>query len=229
MPGTGHVLPADALDGLALPAGDDGIVVGVDSKARAAVLPVHHPVPYDIVLVGGVWTAQVLALRAVATGVRVAVETGRPHVWTRLAEAANGGLGGFEFMTLHEVGKVPPMGATLGFPVLVVRDCGVRPPRGRVASVPWQAVLTLLPYVGPGTPRLMERAQLVGVQRVSPEESRQVARSMALPGVQAEALSTFAENVTLWCTRTSRRLVRLVPTDGESGLLGEPRRLDTAP
>ncbi|MFR9726942.1 hypothetical protein ACL02R_26820 [Streptomyces sp. MS19] len=223
MPRGGHVLSVGELSRLALPVGDDGIIVGVDSRSRPAVLGIHHPVPYDMVLVGGVWTAQVLALRAVATGARVAVETGRAHVWARLAQAANGGL---ECMTLHEVGQVPPLGATLGSPVLVVRDCGVRPPRGRVASAPWQPVLTLLPYLGPAATRLMERAALVGVQRVSPEEARQVGRVMALPAVQAEALSTFAEDATLWCTRTARRLVRLVPTDSESGLLGNPSRLD---
>jgi hypothetical protein len=220
---SGHLLTAAELAALSLPLGDDGIIIGVDSRSEPAVLGIHHPVPYDVVLIGGVWTAQVLALRAVATGARVVVETGRPHLWTRLAQAANGGL---ECMTLHEVGRVPPVGATLGSPVLVVRDCGVKPPRGRVASAPWQPVLTLLPYLGPASHRLMERAALVGVQQVSPEEARVIGRVMALPAVQAEALPTFAENATLWCTRTARRLVRLVPTDSEEGLLGQPSRLD---
>ncbi|RKN38731.1 hypothetical protein [Streptomyces hoynatensis] len=219
----GHVLPAAELAALSLPVGDDGIIIGQDSKGRPAVLGIHHPVPYDMVLVGGVWTAQVLALRAVATGARVAVETGRAQVWARLAQAANGGL---ECMTLHEVGQVPPLGATLGSPVLVVRDCGIRPPRGRVASAPWQPVLTLLPYLSPTAPRLLERAALVGVQRVSPDEALPIGRVMGLPEVQTQALPALAEDVTLWCTRGSRRLVRLVPTDSETGLLGNPSRLD---
>ncbi|TDC70407.1 hypothetical protein [Streptomyces hainanensis] len=218
-----QVLSADALAALALPVGDDGIIVGVDARSRPAVLGIHHPVPYDMVVIGGVWAAQVLALRAVATGARVAVETARAPVWARLAQAANGGV---ECMTLHEVGRVPPLGATLGSPVLVVRDCGTRPPRGRVASAPWQPVLTLLPYLSPAAPRLLERAALVGIQRVSPEEAGRIGRIMALPEIQAEALSTFAEDAVLWCTRTSRRLVRMVPTDSETGLLGNPSRLD---
>ncbi|TDC20845.1 hypothetical protein E1265_19990 [Streptomyces sp. 8K308] len=219
----GHVLAVDELAALALPVGDDGIIVGVDARSRPAVLGIHHPVPYDMVLIGGVWAAQVLALRAVATGARVAVETARASLWARLAQAANGGV---ECMTLHEVGRVPPLGATLGSPVLVVRDCGTRPPRGRVASAPWQPVLTLLPYLSPAAPPLLERASLVGIQRVSPEEAARLGRVMALPTVQAEALSTFAEDAVLWCTRTSRRLVRMVPTDSETGLLGDPSRLD---
>jgi hypothetical protein len=219
----GHVLPADQLDALTLPVGDDGIIIGVDTKGRPAVLGVHHPLPYEIVLIGGVWTAQVLALRAVGTGVRVAVETGRPQLWTRLARAANSGV---ELMTLHEVGRVPPMGPTLASPVMVVRDCGIRPPRGRVASTPWQTVLTLLPYLSPVAPRLLERSAAAAVQRVSPEEARRIAPILGLPSQQAEALPVLSEEATLWCTRRSRQLVRLVPTDSETGLLGEPSRID---
>ncbi|MGP3971338.1 hypothetical protein [Streptomyces sp. 6N223] len=219
----GHALPVDLLDALALPVSDDGIIVGVDTKRRPAVLGVHHPLPYEIVLIGGVWTAQVLALRAVGTGVRVAVETGRPHLWTRLVRAANSGG---ELMTLHEVGRVPPMGPTLASPVLVVRDCGIRPPRGRVASTPWQTVLTLLPYLSPVAPRLLERSAAAGVQRVSPEEAERITPILGLPPQQAAALPVLSEDATLWCTRRSRQLVRLVPTDSETGLLGEPRRLD---
>ncbi|MFB4192773.1 hypothetical protein [Streptomyces carpaticus] len=221
--GGGRILTADELAGLALPVGDDGVVIGVDVRGRPAVLGIHHPVPYEIVLIGGVWTAQVLALRAVGTGTRVAVETGRPRLWTRLAQAADGGM---ELMTLHEVGKVPPLGATLGNPVLVVRDCGIRPPRGRVVSAPWQPVLTLLPYLSPVAPRLAERAALVGVQRISPEEGPRIGPVMGLPAQQTEALSTLAEDATVWCTRRARQLVRLVPTDGEAGLLGHASRLD---
>lgn len=221
--GTGHVLPADALDALALPVSDDGVIVGLDAQGRPAVLGLHHPLPYEIVLVGGVWTAQVLALRAVGTGVRVAIETGRPQLWTRLARAANGGV---ELMTLHEVGRVPPMGPTLASPVLVVRDCGIRPPRGRVASTPWQTVLTLLPYLSPVAPRLLERAAVAGVQRVSPEEAERLAPLLGLPRERAEALPVLSEDATLWCTRRGRQLVRLVPTDSESGLLGTARRVD---
>ncbi|GAA1934431.1 hypothetical protein GCM10009716_46850 [Streptomyces sodiiphilus] len=224
MAGSVHVMTAEELAGLSLPVGDDGVVVGIDEGGLPAVLSMHHPAPYEIVLIGGVWTAQVLALRAAATGVRVAVETGRPQLWTGPAQAAGGGV--LECVTLHEVGHVPPLGATAGGPVLVVRDCGVRPPRGRTVSVPWQPVLTLLPYLGPAAPRLVERAALVGVQRVSPDEAARLAPVMGLPGELAESLPSLSDDVTLWCTRQARQLVRTVPTDSETGLLGNPSRLD---
>lgn len=218
-----HTLPADQLGALSLPIGDDGVVVGNDAENRAQVLGFHHPAPYDVALIGGLWTAQVLALRTAGTGARVAVETGRPQVWTNLVQAAGGGL---ECITMHDVGQVPPMGPTVGSPVLVVRDCGMRPPRGRVASAPWQSVLTLLPYLSPSAPRLLRGAALVGIQRVSPDEARQAGRIMSLPTADVEALPVLGDGVTLWCTRTDRNYALTQPTDAEAGLLGTARRLD---
>ncbi|MGK5628066.1 hypothetical protein [Streptomyces sp. URMC 123] len=218
-----HVLPLEQLGALALPVGDDGVVAGVDAGGRPAVLGFHHPVPYDVVLVGGLWTAQVLALRTAATGARVAVESGRPQVWSNLVQAAGGGQ---PCMTLHDVGRVPPQGPSVGSPVLVVRDCGMRPPRGRVTALPWQSVLTLLPYLSPVAPRLLENADLVGVQRVSPDEAAQIGRILGLTAAEVEGLSSLPDGVTLWCTRRDRQFVATQPTDAESGLLGAPRRID---
>ncbi|MEC4019164.1 hypothetical protein [Streptomyces sp. H27-D2] len=218
-----HVLALEQLGALSLPVGDDGVVIGVDVRNRPAVLGFHHPVPYDTVLVGGLWTAQVLALRTAGTGARVAVESGRPQAWTNLVQAAGGGQ---QCMTLHEVGRVPPQGPSVSSPVLVVRDCGLRPPRGRVTALAWQSVLTLLPYMSPVAPRLLETADLVGIQRVSPEEAEQIGRIMGLPQAEIGALSTLGDGVTLWCTRRDRQFVATQPTDAETGLLGSPRRMD---
>lgn len=126
-----HSLSVEQVDSLALPIGDDGVVIGVDAEGQPAVLGLNRPTPYDVVLIGGLWTAQVLALRAAATGARVAVETGRAPAWMQMVHAMGGGQNG---MSVHDVGRVPPQGSSAGNPVLVVRDCGMRPPRGRVVS-----------------------------------------------------------------------------------------------
>ncbi|MEV6104496.1 hypothetical protein AB0M28_07220 [Streptomyces sp. NPDC051940] len=219
----GHVVSSTQLGGLALPMGDDGIVIGTDAENRSHIASFHHPSPYEVLLIGGLWTAQTIALRAAGTGARVAVETGRADMWTNLVRSAGAGL---EVITLHEVGRVPPLGASVGSPVLVIRDCGVRPPRGRTASVPWQSVMTVVPYLGPAVPRLVEGATLVGIQRVSPDESAQLGRMMQLPRTDVDALSTLGDGVTLWCTRSDRHYTFTQPTDAESQLLGMPRRLD---
>ncbi|MEU0177771.1 hypothetical protein ABZ178_31145 [Streptomyces massasporeus] len=218
-----HVLPAEQLDTLSLPIGDDGVLVGVGTEGQPAVLGVNRPTPYDIVLIGGLWMAQILALRAAATGARVAVETGRPHAWGQMVHAMGGGQNG---LAVFEVGRVPPQGASAGTPVLVVRDCGMRPPRGRVVSGPWQSVLTLLPYLSPVAPRLIRQAGLVGVQRISPDEAMELGRAMALPRRDVEALPALPDGVTLWCADRDRQYVMTQPTDAETGLLGAARRVD---
>jgi hypothetical protein len=216
-------VPLEQLTALTLPIGDDGVVIGVDAEEQPTVLGLNRPTPYDIVLIGSLWTAQVLALRAAATGARVAVETGRPQAWSRMVHAMGGGQNG---LSVYEVGRVPPQGASAGGPVLVVRDCGMRPPRGRVVAGPWQAVLTLLPYLSPVAPRLIRQARLVGVQRLSPDEARVAGRALALPRGDVDSLPTLADGVTLWCADRDRQYVMTRPTDAELGLLGTPRRTD---
>ncbi|MFI5619206.1 hypothetical protein [Streptomyces sp. NPDC051567] len=218
-----HVVAAAELDALALPVGDDGVVIGVDAEGRPAVLGVNRPTPYEVTLIGGLWTAQVLALRTAATGARVAVETGRAQVWSGLAQAAGGGQ---PCVTLHEVGRVPPQGASAGSPVLVIRDCGMRPPRGRVVAGPWQSVLTLLPYLSPTAPRLLRQASLAGVQRVSPDEAEEIGRLMHLDRAAVDSLPTLGDGVTLWCTPRDRQFVLTQGTEVETGLLGAARRID---
>ncbi|MFJ5034618.1 hypothetical protein ACIQB5_42720 [Streptomyces sp. NPDC088560] len=218
-----HTLPVEQADALSLPMGDDGVVVGVNAEGQPAVLGVNRPTPYDIVLIGGLWTAQVMALRAAATGARVAVETGRSQAWMHMVHAMGGGQNG---LAVYDVGRVPPQGASAGTPVLVVRDCGMRPPRGRVVSAPWQSVLTLLPYLSPVAPRLMRQARLVGVQRVSPDEAAEIGRVMGLPRPDLDTLPTLPDGVTLWCTERDRQYVVTRATDAEIGLLGVARRMD---
>ncbi|MFF2010878.1 hypothetical protein ACFVWY_17670 [Streptomyces sp. NPDC058195] len=219
----GHALAAGQLDALSLPVGDDGVPLGSDAEGTERTLSFPHPAPYDVLLIGGLWTAQVLALRVAATGALVLVETGRPAAWTSLARAAGTG---WERVILHQVGRVPPAGAAEGRPVLVVRDCGMRPPRGRVVPAPWQSVLTLLPYPSVVAPRLMRASALVGVQRVSPQEAGTIGGVLGLPRTESEALPTLADSVTLWVAGRERHWVTTGASEAETRLLGAARRMD---
>ncbi|MGW2475832.1 hypothetical protein [Streptomyces sp. NPDC001665] len=217
-----YTIGPEQLASLDMPVGDDGVVIGEDGEGFPAVLGLNRPSPYEITLIGGLWTAQVLALRAAATGARIAVETGRAHAWASVARAA----GDSGCVTLYEVGRVPPLGPSAASPALVVRDCGTRPSPGRAVSGPWQSVLTLLPYLGPTASGPVERASLVGVQRVSPDEAEEAGRLLGLPVDAVRALPALADGATLWCTRRDSRLVTTRATDAETGLLGAARRVD---
>lgn len=218
-----HALPSEALAGLSLPVGDDGVIIGVDPQNQPAVLSLIRPTALDVVLVGSMWMAQVLAMRTVAVGARVAVETARPPAWGAMAQAAGGGQ---QCVTVHDVGQIAPQGPSVSSPVLLIRDCGARPPRNQLAPSSWQSVVTVLPFLGPKAPRLLARADLVGLQRLSPEEADVVARIMRLPQAVVDALPTLSDNALLWCTPDDHQFVLTQPTDAETGLLGSPRRMD---
>ncbi|MDH6122444.1 hypothetical protein [Kitasatospora sp. GAS204B] len=218
-----HVLNPEELAALSVPVGDDGVVIGEDPQRQTAVLGLFRPTSYDVVLVGGVWTAQVVALRAAATGARVAVETARPQLWAPLAQAAGGGQ---PCVTVHQIGRLGAQGASVSAPVLVVRDLGPRPPRSRLSATPWQSTLTLLPFLGPNAARVLNAADLVGVQRVAPQEAELIGRVLSLGGQDVAALPTLGDDITLWATRIRRQYVRTEPGASEHQLLGPARRVD---
>ncbi|UGQ09903.1 hypothetical protein LO772_23805 [Yinghuangia sp. ASG 101] len=218
-----HALTVEHLGALTLPVSDDGIVIGHDQERTPAVLGLFRPEPYEISFVGGAYLVQVIALRAAAIGARVAIESGRPHLWTAMAQQAGGGQ---PCVTVHPVGRLGPQGPSAASPVLVVRDCGARPPRNRLAATPWQTTLTLLPFLDPASAGRLADADLVGLQRISPPEAEAAARVLDLDDPDADALPSLADELTLWCTRRSRRYVLLTPTQVESAFLGPPRRLD---
>ena len=218
-----HLLTREQLAAVALPVGDDGVVIGEDGQGTPAVLGLFRPTAYEVVLVGGVWTAQLIALRATATGARVVVETGRGQIWTPVARAAGGGQ---PCLTVHPVGGVGPQGASVTAPVLVVRDCGSRPARSRLSPGPWQATLTLLPFLETESEQLLAAADLVGVQRLSPQEAAPAGRVLRLPGSAVSALPQLGDGVTLWSDGRNRALVRSGPTPTEVQILGRARRVD---
>ncbi|MGW4895760.1 hypothetical protein ACWEQL_26395 [Kitasatospora sp. NPDC004240] len=218
-----HVLTTEDLGAMSFPVGDDGVVIGMDPGQQPAVLGLFRPSAYDIVLVGGVWTAQVIALRAAATGARIAVETARAHLWGPMAQAAGGGQ---PCVTVHQVGRLGPQGASVTSPVLVVRDLGARPPRSRLSAAPWQTTLTVLPYLGPNAARVLNAADLVGVQRVMPQEAELIGRVLSLGDQDVASLPSLGDDITLWATRMRRQYVRAVPGAAEQQVLGGPRRTD---
>lgn len=218
-----HVVTADELAAMSMPLGDDGVIIGTDPESQPAVLGLSRPTPFDVVLVGGLWLAQVLALRAAATGARVGVETGRPQAWQQLAQAAGGGQ---QCVTVYPVGRVPAQGPSVSSPVVLFRDCGIRPPRGRVTSVPWQAVVTVLPFVSEHAPRWLAQAHLVGIQQISPQETEVVHDTLGVPQEHLQHLPALHEAVALWCTRKHHKFVMTEATEAETGLLGAARRMD---
>ncbi|MYT73292.1 hypothetical protein GTY60_26980 [Streptomyces sp. SID8367] len=218
-----HVLPKKSLGSLGVNVGDDGVVIGVDPQGMPAVLDVLRPKPLEVVVVGSMWTAQIIALRTAAVGARIAVESVRPQAWAPMAQAAGGGL---QCVAVYEPNQLAAQGASVASPVLVVRDLGAQPGRSQLAPMPWQSTLTVVPFLGPRAPRLLTRADVIGLQSVSPQEAEVIGRILRLPEQLTQTLPTLSDATMLWIAGGKHQYVMVQPTDPETGLLGGPRRMD---
>ncbi|MHC5260596.1 hypothetical protein ACYSUO_22170 [Streptomyces sp. UC4497] len=218
-----HVMSKKSLGSLGVSVGDDGVVIGVDPQGSPAVLDVLRPKPREIVVVGSMWTAQIIALRTAAIGARIAVESVRPAAWAPMAQAAGGGL---QCVSVYEPRQMAAQGASVASPVLVVRDLGAQPGRSQIAPTPWQSTLTVVPFLGPRAPRLLARADVIGLQNLSPQEAEAIGRVLRLPEQLTQTLPTLSDATMLWIAGDKRQFVMVQPTEPETGLLGGPRRMD---
>ena len=219
-----HILEPDEFDALALPVGDDGVIIGTDQGSRPAVLGLFKPKAVDVGLIGGSYLAQLLALRATATGARVVVETARPQLWAPLAQNAGGGQQVIAVVPVRRAGS--NLGATAASPVLLLRDAGARPPRSSAPKVPWLTTLTLVPFLDPSYAGHLITSDFVAIQQISPQEAELAARLFRLSPQDVSALPTLLPELALWTARHGRQYVFSAPTRDESGLLGAPRRMD---
>jgi hypothetical protein len=124
------------------------------------------------------------------------------------------------------VRRVGALGASAASPVLLIRDCGVRPPKAAQVKTSWQTTFTLVPYLDPAFAGQLGSADLVALQRISPQEANLVSRLVRLGGQDVQTLPGLPDEVALWCARHGRQYVYNMPTQLEAGLLGAPRRLD---
>jgi hypothetical protein len=219
-----HILEPAEFGTLALPVGDDGVVIGTDQGSRPAVLSLFKPKSVDVALIGGSYLAQLLALRATATGARVVVETARPQLWAPVAQNAGGGQQVIAVVPVRRVGS--NLGATAASPVLLLRDAGARPPRSSAPKTPWLTTLTLVPFLDPSYAGHLITADYVAIQQISPQEAELAARLFRLSPQDVAALPTLLPELALWTARHGRQYVFSAPTRDESGLLGAPRRMD---
>jgi hypothetical protein len=217
-----HLLTADELNALALPVGDDGVVIGTDPANQPAVLNLFRPKATELALVGGSYLVRLLALRAAATGARIVVETARPDLWGPLAQNAGGGQ---QVVTIVPVRRVGALGASPTAPVLLIRDCGARPPKQSAPKTAWQSTLTLLPFLDPGYASQLYNVDLLALQRISPNEAQLAARVARITPEDVRALPTLLDELTLWCARRGRQYVYTAPTQMELGLFGPPQRV----
>ncbi|MFJ5668162.1 type VII secretion protein EccE [Micromonospora sp. LA-10] len=213
--GSGSPPPA-----LELPPATAGLMVGANRHGAALTVRLFRPATTRVLLIGGVPAAQLLVLRALALGARVAVQTGRPRAWEPFVRAV-GTLGGG--VPLLPPGR-PPGGAPASplCPLLVVVDVGPVPPEAGPDAA-WQSVLVVRDELTAADTTALARADLAILQPLDPDEAALAGAALGLGG-SADWLTRIRDDMVAVVNRRALRWALLSPTPVESQLVGRPAR-----
>nr|QLK01143.1 type VII secretion protein EccE [Micromonospora carbonacea] len=208
------------LDELELPVGAAGLMVGANRRGAAVTIRLFRPEGTRLMLVGGVRAAQLVALRALALGARVAVQTTRPRVWEPFVRGVGTPDG--------PIPVLPPGRAVDGVagsplrPALLVVDAGPVPADAGPGPA-WQSTLVVRDGLTPSDVDQLGRADLVVLQPLRPAEAALAGAALGLGG-SAEWLTRIREDMVAVVNRRALRWALLSPTPIESQLIGRPGR-----
>jgi hypothetical protein len=211
------------------PSGDrGGIVLGSGLKGEPLTVSALRSTPTRIVLVGGLYLARQVALRAMAVGAWVVIATGRATEWQLLAKAAGSQPNGHPspLVQIRRLSPVELPRASEDAPLLVVHDGGPTPQDLFPPRSPWQTTVYVLPYLHPQAGVTANAADLVLMQRLPAGQAELAARIWRLPPQMMRQLTTLKDDQVVALGQNLWRPLRLVTTAQEQQLLGPVRRGD---
>lgn len=217
-------VPPALVDALGPPVRPAGVVVGADPDGEPVAVSLVRPEPTRVVLLGGLYLARQVTLRAVATGTRAVVVTGRPPAWEAVRRA---GARDSDDETVRVVGEPPPdLAVPDGRPLLLVHDRGATARGPSPARRAWQTTLVVLPSLVPAVSDLADDADLVLLQRLPPHEAELAGRLWRLTPTMSETLRTLPDRGAVLLGRNLWRRLDLVTGPRETAILGPVRRGD---
>src|SRR2546423_4000371 len=118
-----------------------GVVLGRNRRGRPVTARLIRPEPTRVLLIGGVRVAELVTLRALALGVHVLVQTGRPYAWEPFPRAVSLPSDAIALVPPGQPAGLPPAGPLA--PPLGVGHGG--PGHGGTAGGPRRATLLAPP------------------------------------------------------------------------------------
>ena len=212
--------PAEQFDGCDLQVGTSGLMVGRNRHGNPVVARLFRPEQTRALLIGGVRCAQLVALRAMAVGARVVVQTARPQAWEPFVRGAA--------VPGEAIAVVPPgrpieiaPGSAI-HPLLVVVDVGpvgadARPGGG------WQATLVVRDDFSAADVDVASRADLLMLQPLRPDEATLIGGALGL-GEVAQWMTRIRPDMVGVVNRRAVRWAALAQTPIEAQLIGPPTR-----
>ena len=221
------VTPA-LLDAISLAGDHGGMVLGCSADNEPLSVSVLRPQPTRLVLVGGLYLAHQVALRAMATGAWVVIATGRPAAWQLLIRAAGEGPDGRRapLVQVCPLAQVELPRASEDAPLLVMHDGGAVPQDLFPPRSPWQTTAYLLPDLHPQASRTTIDADLVLLQRLPAEQAQLAAGIWRLPASMTKQLAGLTDDGVVALGPNLWLPLRLVTTPAEREILGPVRRGD---
>jgi ESX secretion system protein EccE len=216
------------LDAVSPSADRGGMVLGSGPDDEPLSVSVLRPEPTRLVLVGGLYLARQVTLRAMATGAWVVIATGRPIAWQPLTRAAGEGPNGRP-APLVQVRRLAPLElprASEDTPLLVVHDGGAVPQELFSPRSPWQTTLYVLPYLHPQAEGTANNANLVLLQRLPMDQAQLAAQMWRLPPPMMNQLAALPDDGVVALGPNLWLPLRLVTTPAEHEILGPVRRGD---
>jgi type VII secretion protein EccE len=214
------VHPAEQAEGMHLPVSSGGLMLGSNRHGKPVVIRLFRPEQTRALLVGGVRAAQLIALRAMALGARVVVQTARPQAWEPFVRGAA--------VPGESIAVVPPgrafeiaPGSAL-HPLLVVVDVGPVGADNRPGAG-WQATLVVRDEFGPADVDVASRADLLVLQPLRPAEATLVGTALGL-GEVAQWMTKIRPDMIGVVNRRAVRWAAFAQTPIESQLIGPPTR-----
>ncbi|HEY2763452.1 MAG TPA: hypothetical protein VGJ13_05480 [Pseudonocardiaceae bacterium] len=222
------LVTAGMLDAVS-PSGDrGGMVLGSGPKDEPLSVSVLRGEPTRLVLVGGLYLARQVALRAMAIGAWVVVGTGRPAAWQLLTRAAGEGPDGrpAPMVQVRRLAPVELPRASEDAPLLVVHDGGAVPQELFPPRTSWQTTMYVLPYLHPQAAATANNADLVLLQRLPVGQAQLAGRIWRLPPPLMNQLTTLKDDGVVALGPNLWLPLRLVTTPKEREILGPVRRGD---
>lgn len=216
------------LDAISPSSDSGGMVLGCGLDNEPLRVSVLRPQPTRLVLVGGLYLARQVALRAMATGAWVVIATGRPDAWQLLTRAAGERPDGrpIPLVQVRPLAPVELPRASEDAPLLIVHDGGAVPQELFPPRSPWQTTLYVLPYLHPQAGGTAINADLVLLARLPTEQAALAAEIWQLPAPMAQQLSGLTDDGVVALGPNLWLPLRLVTTPAEREILGPVRRGD---
>jgi hypothetical protein len=215
-----HLTDAEAFAGNELRVGGAGLMVGRNRQKLPVALRLFRPKPTQMLLVGGVRCAQLLAFRALALGAQLFIQTAREQEWDGFLRRCGVGR---EMAAFLAPGASPPTVGTLARPHLVIVDVGPTMGPGPGVGAPWRATLVVREDLASWDVGLLQHSDVVVLQRLTDAEAGVAASALGIAEAQSWLPRIHPEMVAL-ISRARLQWVLLGPTATEQGLLGPVAR-----